>query len=259
MSYVTEQPSYFRSVYGRSMIKKLLLQITFALCSPFRIIPEVFIRRKMGERYFSGWTCLFWSIIFIGGSIFSFTDRAVYVIPEPYLSNLQAVGIFGILFLGFSIWRWVESYQNPSTVSFEKFSKSSGEPILIYKSLYQKNMSPRLIEIWLEPLSFFLIGAVLFALPGVRMLGLFLVFCSIMYSLSYRASYGLARDHILDIVDEKISTIQLAKYIKKGVRNEFVRGFQSRAPMPAEENEQKYLSHLISRADPTGEKTSIAK
>ncbi len=259
MGYIKEQPSYFRIVFGRGKLKKFFIDLIHGLSTPFRFIPEVFIRRHMGERYFSGFLSLFWSFLFIGGSVFSFTDRAKYVIPEPYLSNLNAAGIFGIVFFAFSLWRWIESYHNPSTVSFDKFSKSSGQPVLIFKTLLNKNVNPRLIEIWLEPLLFFLIGGALLAIPETRLLGLFLVFCSLMYSLSYRASYALARDYILDIVDEKISTVQLGRYIKKGIRNEISRGFQSRAPMPVDENEQKYLSQMISMSDPTGEKTSIAQ
>lgn len=259
MGYIKEQPSYFRIVFGRGHFKKLIIDLLQGISTPFRFIPEVFIRRRMGERYFSGLLSLFWSIIFLGGSIFSFTDRAKYVIPEPYLSNLNAVGIFGILFFAFSIWRWIESYHNPATVSFDKFSKSSGDLTLIFKMLHNKNVSIRLIEIWLEPLFFLLIGIVLVALQETRILGLFLVFCALMYSISYRASYSKARDYILDIIDEKISTLQLGHYVKKGLKNEESRGFRSRAPMPTEADQQKLLSKLILMSDPTGEETSIAK
>lgn len=259
MSYVKEQPSYFKIMYGRGLIKWFFLQFIYTICTPFRLILEVFIRRRMGERYFSGFVCLFWSILFIGGSVFSFTNQAKFVVPEPYLSNLNAVGIFGILFFAFSIWRWVESYQSPSKVSFDKFSKSSGDLTLLFKMLQHKNVSTRLIEIWLEPLLFFLIGGVLLVIPETRYLGLFIVGCSIFYSLSYRASYALARDYILDIIDEKISTTEVGQFVKTGLGHEEENHFRSRSPYATKESEKELLSQLILNADPTGEVSSVAQ
>lgn len=259
MGYVTEQKSYFRAVYGRGAFKFFLIQCLLALCSPFRIILEVFIRRHMGERYFSGWTCLFWSIIFIGLGGYSLSERAQYVVPDYLYNSLVSIGIFGVLFFGFSIWRWIESYHNPSTVSFDKFSKSSGDPLFFFSAMLDNGTSPRLVEIWLEPLLFFVIGGVFCLVPGTFILGAFLVFCSIMYSLFYRANYSLSRDYILDIIDDKLSATLLKDYVKKGLSSGRSIGFQMRAPVAHDEKYNTYLSNLILKADPTGEPTSIAE
>lgn len=259
MAYIKEQESYFRTVHGRGGFKVFLYRLFFGVCTPFRFVLEVFIRRQMGERYFSGLLSIFWTIVFIGSYVATFSNQAKAVIPEPYLNNLSSIGIFSVLFFGFSMWRWTESYHKPTTVSFDKYSKSSGYSTLIFKMLGEKNVSSRVIEIWLEPLLFFFIGVVLFLITDTRILGLFLVFCSIMYSFSYRGAYGISRNYILDIIDEKISTSQLGEYMKKGLLNKNVRGFQSRTPVSEKESERKLLSKLILQSDPTGELTSIAE
>lgn len=257
MGYNKEQPSYFRTVYGRGHFKYLFHMMIYAILTPFRLILEVFIRRHMGERYFSGFFCLVWSLIFLSGFIED-TMNLSFMIPESYTSN-NAIGIFGMLFLGFSIWRWVESYHNPSTVSFDKFSKSSGEPTLIFKTLLNKGTSPRLIEVWLEPLFFTLIGGVLTLFVSTRLLGAFLIICSIIYALSYRSAYALARDYILDKIDEKISGEALGQVLKSGMAEHKARGFLNRAPIPTDEEHRKQLYDLILEQDKSGEPTSVAK
>lgn len=196
---------YYQEYYGRqNRILRIILHTFLILSSYPKLVMEVFLRRDMGERYYnlaSAMTAAFLlicvPIAMSNGGLREFDlSGAIGSQPLWYL--------FCAVYIAFSFRRWWEIRRGPSVFDFGKFSFCTGK---IWSKFYDIRLfgqkpSPRTIEVWYEPLLFFIAG-ILLMMIGQLLGGLF-VFCAVFYSVAYSASYMLGDHLIMNIIDKKI-------------------------------------------------------
>lgn len=204
---------YFRKVIKRkNKVNDFIFDFFSAIASYPRILLEVFLRKQFGERYFkissavtaAIFTALFPFIFEFVATFFS--GRRYYggSNSDSLSTDFTPYAIFILLFLVFTCIRSIEIERRPSSFNFGYFSYSMGQlnPLFYKIKIFGKAPSPRFIETFYEPLVFFLLG-VLFYLFGSSF-GVFLIVCSICYSISYMAAYAVGDDFVLDHIDEML-------------------------------------------------------
>lgn len=209
--------SYYRDVFDRNtQFGKKFRDLIFAIGALLQIIPAVFLRRNMGERYLTK-------------GFVQFMVFFLLIIPKPFSSLIAkisalstrgfAVKNYGFtntdyyvwygfvgLFALFSYWRLKEITRSKSSFDKSKFSWYDGDIFPWMNSagnaLFKKKWNTRQIETLIEPVIILLIGIALW------MLGLKLGYLFIIIGLFYRWSYLIAYrngDHaMLDIIDQQI-------------------------------------------------------
>jgi len=205
-----KNPIYFRRSIERTNIARgMLLGYALGICSYPRLILEVFIRKNMGQRYFrksSFFSVTIWLALlpFLPSMIGFHHDTFLGVMVKnlPYY-------LFILAFVYFGFKRAAETKTQPSVYDFKKFTKYSGDINPRFLEFKGPDGKPNIrgIEIYLEPLPFFIAGLlVLFIVP---MLGLVLVISAIIYSLSYMAAYRIGDEYILDKIDAMIRSEEI--------------------------------------------------
>ena len=237
---------YFRSVYGRSSFLNTLLALFYQISSFPRLLMEVFIRKNMGERYFSFSASIILSLFFIAHfimSVIAFGRGPAVVAYGGYFSMAFAVG-----FLYYANIRRKEVKMGPQTVDFEKFSLSSGEFTGWFKQQAKAGRSTAMMEKYIEPAPFLIGGIILAIIPITRVLGFAFIISSVIYSLSYMGAYVIARNSVLDIIDEKISG-EVMKRAMDGMDQETTKGFTFRGPVPQDPEQRKQVLNEILAAE----------
>jgi hypothetical protein len=243
---------YFRTVIRRENPIGRGLRNFALLSAPYcRLLIEVFIRKNFGRRYFN-----------LGSAIAAAITTALFptmaLIPIVAGRNpdiFKIIWVFGgwfffiYLFIRKSIDRNKEVEKGPPVINFETYSLSSGFPQTWYTDFLAKyfikgkKVTIREIETYYEPLPFFLGGLLLTIL--LQPLGVFLMFISIMYSLSYRQAYKEGDDYILDIGDEYRIKKDLKENMPDNPNGQFKSGFTSRFGMPATREGRELLGDLL--------------
>lgn len=213
---------YYRTVFRReNVIKKAIYDFFLGIASYPRLLLEVFIRKNFGERYFSVASVLTIAAImlFFPGIInsimglfmdvrnmgsFSGGDYGDYRHSNSFFSESPIWYLFIVAFLIFSTLRYLEIRRNPSVFDFKKFSLSTGEinPLFYKIQLFGKPISTRWIEIYFEPLLFFIVGIILYLIN--HKLGVLICISAICYSLSYAGAYRNGDNFVMDKIDEMI-------------------------------------------------------
>lgn len=229
---------YYQILYRRTnFIKEFILGLFMGISSWPRLLLEVFIRKNMGERYFSFSTSIIIAIIlallpfqiakfhaFFSGQ-FSFWD--------VLLKNI-AWYIYLIAFLYHADLRRQEVKRLPSVFDFARFSLSTGNinPQFYNFSIDGTKTDVRTVETLLEPALFFIVGFFL-AIIG-QSLGFLLLICSVIYSLSYVAAYHLGDNFVMDTIDEMICNEELVASFVEGMDSSQTRGFNSYGRKPSD-------------------------
>ncbi len=242
-----QQHSYYRTVYGRSNIIKMLMYRFFLDISSWpRLILEVFIRTNQGERYISLFhnTLVFLLLFFLPiymdlkGRMFSrhleIWDNYISVDPTWY-AFLFAFAVFTL------IRKW-EIRRDPTVFNYERFTLSSGFTLPLFEKIGGGNH--RRIETLLEPGFFFLIGLALwwsFELP----LGMLLMVCSIIYSMSYQAAYAFGDDYVRDLIDDTICNGGVLRTMTNGIRSQDKSGFLFRGEVPQNAEVRRQLVGMM--------------
>ena len=187
--------AYYQTLYGRNVLNSQVLPAFIIwLCLP-KIVVEVFVRRRMGERYFS----LVWAIV--AGVI-------LYMLPK-YMQQIygHSVGFFYYVFLtGYAIMTvvsFIEILRAPSVFDLARFSLDTGEALPFFHriKILGKTPTQRTIDVYLEPLFCFLIGAVISFIFRQPLTGLVIMFCSLCHFVSSLA-FAIRGDHAtMDIID----------------------------------------------------------
>lgn len=237
---------YYRTVFKRTnTFQEAFLGLFLAISSWPRLLLEVFIRRNFGERYFS-----------FSGSVFIAVLLGVY--PILKVSGVRMFrsysyygqdSDYGGFFLHYATWygflvaflvmasrRDNEIKQLPSVFDFARFSLSSGHlhPRFLNFTIGDRRLSIRTIETLIEPAFFFFIGLALWIFG--QGIGVVIVLCSIIYSLSYQAAYHQGDNFVMDKIDEMICNEELVKSFVEGRDPSETRGvnFQGRRPADPE-------------------------
>ena len=248
---------YFKTVSRRrNTIGEALLGFFLGISSWPRLLLEVFVRRNMGERYYSDSAAI--TLVVLLALLPLFTVGAF----NGFYGGMEA-GLFLKLFFtwyafltGFmymAAQRSEEVKRLPGVFDFARFSLSSGR---IDRHFYDiefwgKSVSVRTIETVLEPGLFFSIGFVLIIMG--QPVGSLLVLCSIIYSMSYRAAYAIGDNFIMDKIDERICNEELVKSFVDGDGQGDTRGFNFRCRRPADPDARRQVAEILNEEEETVE------
>lgn len=254
---------YFRTVImRRNVVVRAILNFFLSLCSYPRLILEVFIRKNFGERYFSLASVITVAVLLIlypvigdkVGSLFN-GNRYGYGDKQNFMGEYATWYLFVAAFLYFSFLRWREIKRNPSVYDFARYSLSAGEihPMFYKINFNGKTFSPRLIETFIEPFAFFIVGFLLYlANQGI---GGLIIIASICYGLSYAGAYKNGDDFALNKIDEMIMNEETANSFsaEQELNNRGVRFYMKK---PNREDLRKRLADSFIEDDqPKSEKT----
>lgn len=243
---------YYQQVFQRrNFITHSLLPFFLSICSWPRLILEVFLRKNQGERYFSVLSVFtVASLLAIYPAVANKTSSAIGAFDDyggyrstrdSFWSTYATWYLFLIAFVCFGILRWREVMGNPSVFDFKRFSLSSGtiNP-LFYKMPFEKNATPRMIEIFYEPALFFVLGMLLWG--AGQSLGRLFMFSSLIYGLSYAAAYKMGDDFVMDKIDEGILNEELENAFVYDMDSEQTRGFRFYGRKPNGEDLRRKVS-----------------
>jgi hypothetical protein len=218
---------YYAAVFQRrNFIRDYLYGIFLSLASWPRLVLEVFIRRNMGERYFSLFAAivitllLFAFPLYRSGGNYGFFE----IIGDNFLWYL-----FTAAFAYASFMRMREVNSLPSVLDYARFSLSTGIPLPI---VYKVTDNPRKIATIVEPLPIFILGGLLLWMK--QEIGVVLMLCSFIYSMSYFAAYAQGDDFLMDFIDNEICAKDLRATFEEGKRKSETRGAEFFGSRPSD-------------------------
>ncbi|AYQ30967.1 hypothetical protein [Runella sp. SP2] len=236
---------YYRTVFMRTnAMKELILVFFLAICSWPRLLLEVFLRKNMGERYFSFSTAIIMSgllaifPLIYAGIMERLTGQSYSVHLIGYYTTWY---VFLALFL-YTCWeRWQEIQRLPSVFDFGRFSLSSGVISSRFTSLKFKGkpVDVRTIETVLEPGFFFIVGFVLWM--AAQPIGLLLAVSALCYSFSYVGAYHQGDHFIMDKIDEMICNEEMVNSFVEGRDASQTRGVSFYGRRPADPDTRRKL------------------
>lgn len=210
--------TYFRTMFKRqNVVKNFILNLFESSTSFTRLIIETFIRKNMGRRYFKFSAAIFTAfflflipmlpMVFPNLSDSYFTPTFWGTIKEYWLWYA-----FIAIFLYFAYLRYKDIKHIKAVYDFNHFSLSSGEILPFYLNLRYKDkpFTPRTLEIFIEPLPFF-IGGILLMLIGQKLLGVLFAFSAIVYCISYARAYANGDEFMFDKIDNRICNEEIAR------------------------------------------------
>lgn len=262
---------YYRNTLRRENVFKLFFLSLFSFFSSYpRLLLEVFIRKNFGQRYFR-----LSSVLTVAGMM-GFLPRIMHQLPTqgqpeafdeaypnfdmpeelPAVMNTAATSFWGdywlwylflALFLVFSVKHAYDQRKAPSVFECRSFSLYSGKVNPLFYKINILGFKPdiRMIECYLEPLLFLVIGIIL-ALVG-QALGWVLIICSIFYSMNYISAYYAGDNFIMDKIDEIICNEELENTFLNDKSEDETRGFRVRAGKPDGSDYRKKLLPLLSK------------
>ncbi len=195
---------YYSTVYGRMELNKKVIGLIITLLAFPKIVLDVFLRKNMGERYYSLFVAV---LVGIGTYAIIYTQAKV---------NMDDPSTFSYIFLAayaiMAVVRYLEIRREPSVFDFAKFSLSSGLSYPFFKQIRLFGLKPtqRRIDVYYEPLLCFVIG-VLILITVDPMVGLVVVFCSICYYLHNMLAALLGDHFVMDKIDEIICNQELSE------------------------------------------------
>ena len=247
-----------RSVTGRSgsAVVEIIQGVFELFASPCRALIEVFIRKDFGERYFRLSTVIstflfltLWPLFFIIFSVFS-----SYVTSDTRFLSYGAVPFIGwYIYLFAFLWKGIQHHKamkdRPSALEVPRFSYYAGKklPYFYNVEIGGKKGDPRMIECWLEPAPFFL-GGIVLTLIG-QALGPLLIFCSIVYAISYYVAYRESDNWILDKIDQKIINEELENTFLYDKDEQETRGYRFLGRKPNDPEMRKALLGMMTEAE----------
>jgi hypothetical protein len=249
---------YYHIIYQRpNNLVEWFLGFFYQVSSWPRLLLEVFIRRNMGERYFSlfGVGCIF--LLLVGRLLFNVVlAKMGYSYSKgtgAYLySNTVTMGAFAVVFLYFGIQRSQEIKRLPSVFDFKRFSLSPGNSLLVDPNYRGKIPAwfihnPRRIATVSEPGLFFLAGLLL--LLAGQSIGTILLVCSIIYSLSYVATYRMGDNLVMDHIDNIIASEEMDRSFSQDLPPSETRGFATPGRRPADPNYRRKVAQSFMEPD----------
>lgn len=241
---------YYRTVLRRVGRAEDSLVSSFLWISSWpRMIIEVFTRKNFGERYFSLSTAFIVAFLLLimplgfENNFYFFSRNSYYhrVSSDFWIRNTTwYIYLFAFVFQCFM--RKKEIDRLPSVFDFARFSLSAGQLRSFFWNIKWrgKNFDARTIEILVEPGLFFVLGLAL-SIIG-QSLGLLLIICSIIYSLSYEAAYKLGDQFLMDKIDEMICNEEQANTFIEGKSTHETRGVQYYGRKPADPEARRKLA-----------------
>jgi len=230
-----KKEEYYNQVFRReNVIKSFIFSFFLGIASWPRLLIEVFLRKEMGERYFSLSTGIIEATVLGMLPILEskiFLNREDYSVIGIILQN-WALYIFLAVFVYKCFERKREIKRNKAEFDLTRFTLSTGNinPLFYQIKIQGKEATIRQISIYLEPAVPFVIGLILLGLG--QGLGGLLITASICYSISYAAAFHAGDNYILDKIDQMICNENLAESFVMDERPEDTKGFYAYGPRP---------------------------
>ena len=236
---------YYRTVIRRRYaVDEAILNFFLAFSSLPRLLLEVFLRKNMGERYFSLTAGL--GIVVILGIVPLMYDGTMSRIfndynSETFILKFGSWYVFLVAFLFLCLRRYEEIKRFPSVFDFGRFSLFTGEifPLFFEFEIGGKKPDIRLVETLLEP------GAcALIALPLMWLgqpIGIVIFVSSLFYSLSYMGAYRQGDHFIMDKIDEMLYNEEMVSAFVEGRDASETRGVNFYGRRPADPDTRRKL------------------
>lgn len=252
-----KKQTYFQTMYRRrNAIKEALLAFFLGLSSYPRMLIETFIRKNMGERYFS------FSGAMTLAAILAILPLFMAKGLERWNGGMSGFHFWGMFmtwylylagFIYMAIQRRDEIKRLPSVFDFARFSLSTGRihPWFFSLEWNGRRFDVRTIETVLEPGVFFFIGLVLWF--SGQPIGFVLFVSSIFYAFSYSAAYHEGDNFIMDKIDERICNEELVNTFVDNTDRPNGRGFNFYGRRPADPEARRLVAEMFMRDEETVE------
>jgi hypothetical protein len=247
------EKNLFQKVFKReNLLLNAIFIFFFKIASYPRLLIEVFLRRNMGRRYFGRSTAVTVAVLL---SILPIIDYKIAVnlsysfgsrsVPQ-FFSTYGSWYVFVVLFIAFAAERARESYPTSNFYDYNYFSLSTGTSLSFFYDLplLKKRLRSYDVEVYLEPLTGFLVGLILLWLH--QPLGSLLIFCAIAYSFSYAAAYKFVDDELQDLIDKIIANEEKVNAFVYGKTPDQTRGFNIPGGPSDEGLRRKMSAHFFS-------------
>lgn len=269
----TPIPRDRRTVFARrNPIKDFFISMFSFLGSPCCLLLEVFIRKDFGERYFKLSAAVVVALLVGGIPLLSLTDLGSFN-PDEFMgggneeySMRRNVSFLvewftwyaflaAFLFMSFKHYR--DQKKAPSVFDAQKYSLYTGRNLPFFKAMINavgvtKNVSHRMVEIVVEPVFFLIIGLVLWKFFGQNV-GVLIIICSLIYSLSYVARYDEADNYMMDKLDNIIISRELQNVLINELAPENAGYVENRGQLPRNADiRQKLFEHIKREQDLEG-------
>lgn len=234
---------YYRTMLRRENGVKLVFNaIFFYFASYPRLLLEVFIRKDFGERYFKFSSALTVAVLL---ALFPLATnfRGKEIMPDYLLWYA-----FLIAFVGFSFKHRRDQERNPSVYDFKKYSLDNGKINPFFYKLVEgwSKGNTRLIECYLEPAGFFVLGFCLLAIG--QSLGGLLIVSSIFYGGGYAAAYTAGDHFVMDTIDDIILNEELESSFMNDKSGDETRGFRFVGRKPQDQDlRRRVYDHMTEK------------
>lgn len=255
-----QRKSYFQTVVKRqNAIKEFLAGVFLAFASWPRLVLEVFIRKNMGERYFSLSTAVIismvmWTAPYYLALLLPFADGSgMYTISVgtfwQFVWQHWLYYLFIPTFLYMAYQRHKEIKRLPSVFDFERYTRGRGDinPFFLRFSFFGIYPDARILSCIIEPACVFLVGMLISFIEPL--LGKFLMDCAFFYSMSYFAAYHDGDNYMMDIIDEIIINEELTNVIVEGRGGSSTRGFDYTGRKPSDPDNGRRVVNMMRGGD----------
>lgn len=237
---------YYLTIFKRVNVMKAFILTFFLLIASWpRLILEIFLRRRMGQRYMSLASCVtLFVLMFFGTNLPHYSPYGGWSFPhltESFDRN-PSLSIFAIAFLAMSIMRYLEIRREPGVFDFAKFSLYSGDILPIFYKIEINGIAPtrKLIATIYELLAGILVGVILTTFDSP--VGALLIVCSVIYSLSYFGAHYQGDQFLMDKIDEMLCNEDLTETLVNGKRPEDGRGVEFFGTVPENKGFRRVLA-----------------
>lgn len=234
---------YYQSFYERhNKLKDAFYGFFYSISSTPRLVIEVIIRSRMGCRYFSAYHA---------ARITSFLLLLPFLIPASYQDGVSGFMqmhwgwlLYTASFIYCSRKRHKETWRRHGDFDFNRFGLSAGDrlPFINNLRINGKRLDPRSLNVYAEPLLIIAVG-LLALLLSQWMLGVLLIVCAVIYSLSYAAAFEFGREMIQRQIDINIANQGLTEIFIHD--QEPTNGFEFYGPKPTVEEVRKGIAPLL--------------
>lgn len=165
---------------------------------------------------------------------------------NPY-SKYVTWYLFLLAFIWVSFLRHRETQRNPSVFDFARFSLYTGDIHPFFSNLKAAKGNMRAVEIFYEPLGFFIAGIILWVFG--QSLGWLLVLSSLCYCLSYAGAYERGDNFVMDKIDEMILNEEMENAFIHDESADKTRGVRFYAKKPSSERLRRKLEETMVEED----------
>lgn len=222
------------------------IKMIYNILSIPKMALEVFSRQSFGERYFSMPLSILTIIaLAILPITFPTTDQYPFRLMQMIGANISWY-IYLAGFTTMAVLRQIEINREPSVFDFAKHSLSDGQHQRWFQNLVLNRLgklTPRVIDIWVEPGFYFLLGLVIYFMIA-PFIGLWILFCALCFMLANHISYREGDHMIMDWIDRLIEAQQFERFFVDNRPTSETKGFKINGRRPTKKKLNEALSKI---------------